>query len=152
MTEQKFPFEDGPYLSAAFLCERVLNEQDGVKSAIRIVDRVNRQAVGPEPPADMEPFDYQVTLFIRFKSGRIRGTRTIEAELVKPSGESKPVMRAPVLFEGEDDRGIDLVAVIGIRFEITGVYWFNISLDGIRVSRIPFRVVYMPHSTAVATR
>ena len=27
---------DGPFLTAAFLCERVLQEQDGVLSAIRM--------------------------------------------------------------------------------------------------------------------
>ena len=34
-----YPFERGPYLSAALLCERVPREGDGVKSALRISDR-----------------------------------------------------------------------------------------------------------------
>ena len=53
-------FEQGPYLSAAFFCEKVLVEQDGVKSAIRIVDRVTRTVVHPNPPPEMEPFDYDM--------------------------------------------------------------------------------------------
>ena len=41
------PFDQGPYLSAALLCEKVLEEKDGVKSAIRIIDRVTRTVTGP---------------------------------------------------------------------------------------------------------
>jgi hypothetical protein len=38
-------YQDGPHLQSALLCERVLVEQDGVKSAIRNVDRFTRTAV-----------------------------------------------------------------------------------------------------------
>ena len=31
---------DGPYLAAAFLCEKVLQEKDEAVSIIRIIDRV----------------------------------------------------------------------------------------------------------------
>lgn len=37
----------GPFLSAALLCEKVLVEQDGIKSAIRIIDRVTHAVLGP---------------------------------------------------------------------------------------------------------
>jgi hypothetical protein len=40
----------GPYIGAAFLCEKILQEKDGVLSAIRIVDRITHSAVGPEAP------------------------------------------------------------------------------------------------------
>ena len=45
----------GPFIAAAVICENVLNEQDGVLSVIRIIDRLIQQAVGPEPPDDMPP-------------------------------------------------------------------------------------------------
>ena len=64
MTENQ-PFNRGPYLAVAVFCEKVLVERDGVTSAIRLVDRVNRSAVGPESPEVMEPFDYE-----RFFPGR----------------------------------------------------------------------------------
>ena len=141
---EKYPYEDGPFLSTALICEKVLMEQDGVKSAIRIIDRVTRQPSGKEGPTEMEPFTYQCMLFLRFKSGRCRGTRTIKIELVKPSGESKPLIKQSVLFEGEDDRGIDSVGQLVVEFDQTGVYWFNVLLEDIRVTKIPFRVIYSP--------
>jgi hypothetical protein len=147
----KYPSEDGPYLEAAFICERILQEIDGVKSAVRIVDRVNRGAIGPNPPADMAPFSYQLTIFIRFKSGRARGNGQVQIQPMKPSGETKTALRIPVLFEGEEDRGIDLNLPLMITFDQTGVWWFNIKLDGSFVTRIPFRVVYIPQFTPPPT-
>ena len=137
-------FEEGPYLSAALICEKVMEERDGVKSVIRIIDRVTRTAVGPHPPQEMEPFDYEMAMLIKFKSGRARGTYPLEIQLVKPSGESPTPVRQTILFEGEDDRGIDIVTNMRIRFDQTGIYWFNIILNSVRLTRIPFRVIYLP--------
>lgn len=142
-------FEQGPYLSAAFFCEKVLVEQDGVKSAIRIIDRVIRTVVHPNPPSEMEPFDYDMYLFLRFKSGRARGTHTLEVQPVKPSGETLPSRKMSVLFEGEEDRGVDSVGVIRMKLDQRGIYWFTISLNDVRVTQIPFRVIYMPQVSQI---
>jgi hypothetical protein len=138
------PFENGPYLLAAFICEKILEERDGVKSAIRIVDRVMRTVVGPSPPKEMEAFDYDLTLLIRMTSGMARGPYTLEVRLVKPSGESPPPLMQTVHFEGEEDRGIDVVVGMRIKLDMTGVYWFQIRLDEVRLTQIPLRVIYIP--------
>ncbi|HEX74114.1 MAG TPA: hypothetical protein G4N93_03075 [Dehalococcoidia bacterium] len=137
-------FEEGPYLSAAIVCEKVLEERNGVKSVIRIIDRVTHQAVGPNPPQEMVPFDYEMAMLIRFKSGRARGTYPLEIQLIKPSGESAPPMRRNILFEGEDDRGLDIVVNMKLKFDQIGIYWFNIDLNNVNITRLPFRVVYLP--------
>lgn len=137
-------FEQGPYFSAAIICERVLEETDGVKSAIRMIDRLTRTAVGPSPPAEMEPFDHQLHLLIRFKAGKARGPHKLEVRLTRPSGESPPPMRQTLNFEGEDDRGVDLNVDMRVKFEHPGVHWFDVLLEGRRVARLPFRVVYIP--------
>ena len=73
----------GPHLIAALLCEKLLVEADGVTSAIRIVDRINRTAVGVSPPAEMDPFDYELFLYVNLKSGATRGPMTLEVRLEK---------------------------------------------------------------------
>jgi len=143
MSQPVKQFERGPYLSAALLCEKVLVEQDGVKSAIRIVDRINRTAVGPSPPSEMEPFDYEMVLLLRFKSGWARGVHTVKVQTAKPSGELMPEVVNSVLFEGEEDRGVDIVGHMKLKLEQTGIYWIYIYLNDIRVTQIPFRVTYM---------
>jgi len=137
-------FDQGPYLSAALLCEKVLQEADGIKSAIRIIDRVTRVAAMPNPPAEMEPFEYDINLLIKLKVGMVRGTHSIQIRLVKPSGESPPPIDQTALFEGEDDRGVDIVVNMHLKFEMPGTYWFDISYDGNRLTKIPLRVIYIP--------
>lgn len=137
-------FETGPFLSAALVCEKVLEERDGAKSAIRIIDRMIRTAVGPNPPDQMEPFDHEMTLLIRLKSGKARGVYPLRVRLIKPSGESPTPIIQNILFEGEEDRGVDIVGNMRVRFDQTGVYWFHIYLGEVRLTQIPFRVVYIP--------
>ena len=137
-------FADGPYLQAAFLCEKVLTEQDGVKSAIRIFDRQTRTTIGPTPPDEMEPYDLEACLLLRFKSGAARGSSQLRVQLQKPSGEtSQPVIHT-IIFEGEDDRGIDIISNMTLRIEMTGLYWFDIYLEDVRLTRVPLRIVYLP--------
>lgn len=136
--------DQGPYLQAALLCEKVLVERDGVKSAIRIVDRVTQTVIHPNPPSEMAPFDHTLFLLIKMKAGRARGVHSIKIELAKPSGEKTPPIIQNVLFEGEEDRGIDLVSTMNFRFSQTGIYWIHIYLGDRKLTQIPFRVIYMP--------
>ena len=138
------PFESGPYLSAAFLCEKVLTESDNVKSAIRIVDRVTHTVVRPDPPPTMEPFEHQLVLYLRFKSGSARGPMSLEVRFTKPSGESPTPLQQTINFEGEDDRGTDVVGNMNLKLDLAGLYWFDVYLDRERLTRIPLRIVYFP--------
>ena len=45
----------GPYVTA-LLCEKILEEKDGIKTAIRIIDRLTHVRVGPDAPATLPPF------------------------------------------------------------------------------------------------
>ena len=136
------PFESGPFLQTACLCEKVLEEKDGVKSAIRIIDRLNHTVIAPAPPEEMEPFDYTMTLLVKLKAGAARGTFPLTIRLSKPSGESPPPITNDLYFEGEDDRGVDVAAMMTITFSQPGLYWFDISLADVRLTRIPFRLIY----------
>lgn len=137
-------FERGPYLSSAVLCEKVLVEQDGVKSAIRIIDRLIRTVSGPEPPEQMEPFDHELTLLVIIKSGWARGAFPFKVVLVKPSGESPAPFQQTIYLEGEEDRGVDVIVNLRIRFDLAGIYWFEIYLSNTCLTRIPLRIIYMP--------
>ncbi len=144
MSDSKNQSERGPFFSAALLCEKVLVEKDGVKSAIRIVDRVTRTAVGPNPPSEMVPFDYHATLLIKFKSGWARGVHKVKIQLAKPSGELMPEFDRNVLFEGEEDRGIDIILNLMLKLDQTGIYWIHIYLNDTKITQIPLRVIYIP--------
>ena len=143
-------FETGPFLSCAVLCEKVLEERDGVKSAIRIIDRVTRTAVGPNPPEIMEPFRYDLAMLIKMKSGSARGMHRLGVQMVKPSGEAEPPMINSVMFEGEEDRGVDLMAQLAIQLDQVGIYWFYLTLNDAILTKIPLRVIYLPQVRQIA--
>jgi len=138
----------GPYLQAALLCEKVLVEQNGVKSAIRIIDRVTHTVGAPAPPEDMPPFNFTFELLLKFKAGRARGVYAIKLQPVKPSGEFMPPLINNVFFEGEDDRGVDIMTPTVFTFDQSGTYWIRVYLNDDEVTRIPFKVIYMPQIIA----
>ena len=151
MTQQSHPFADGPFLTAALMCERLLTEEGGVHSLIRVVDRVTQTASGPEPPEEMTAFNHQMTLFVAFKSGSARGPMELTIRVQKPSGVSSPAIRRTLNFEGDDDRGINAITVLNMKIDIAGTWWIHVMLDGVEVSRVPLRVIYERRPTPEPT-
>jgi hypothetical protein len=135
----------GPFLQMAIFCERVLEEKDGVLSVIRIVDRVTHRAAGPIPPEDMPPFPLNLMALISFKFGQARGRHTLTLRPLPPSGlltQELPQFSVPVLFDGGEDRGVNVILNIGMQVRQEGVYWFEVRLDDATITRMPLRVVY----------
>ncbi len=132
----------GPFLVAALICEKVLIERDGVKSAIRIIDRLIKTATGPDAPAQMTPIGYEGTLLITLKPGTVRGEHTIRLTLLKPSGDKEPPFQRKVVFEGEDDLGMDILVNLRLKFESEGLYWIEIYFNDDLLTKVPLRVIY----------
>lgn len=132
------PIQGGPYLAAAFLCEKALQEVDGVSSFIRIVDRWT--VTGPTEV--MPQTAIQATLVVIFKSGIHRGTGHVAITPVSPSDVRLTQLTVPVHFEGDEDRGTAVIIPMAFPVQEAGLYWFNISLDGRSFSEIPLRVIY----------
>jgi hypothetical protein len=130
----------GPHLMAAFLCDRVLQEKDGVLSFIRVVDRFVR----PRPTAQIPPQPVQVTLVIAFKGGGIGpGNFKIKLRLFKPNTSSPLVqMENEAFFEGGQEVGVNVVAPFLILADEEGLYWIDVLFEDRLVTRIPFRVIF----------
>ncbi len=128
----------GPYLVAAFFCEKVLREADGVLSFIRVVDRWT--VVGPAET--MQPTVIQAMLVILMKSGMHRGNSEIRMEPADPSRSPMPALTFPILFEGDDYRGSGMIGPLIIPVREPGVYWFRISVDGQFFTQVPLQIVY----------
>lgn len=133
--------DSGPYLVAALLCERVLQEKDETVSIVRIVDRITLTVPASRTPETLPPLPLNLTLFLSFKSGSARGRNTIKLKIESPSGFNLPEQLLPVLFEG-DDRGVNLILALNMVVDQEGVYWFNILLEEEHITRIPLRILY----------
>src|SRR5258708_39959823 len=133
--------KDGPYLIAALICEKILQEKDETVSIIRMVDRVTLTTQAALMPETLPAMALSLNAFISFKSGSARGRHTVKLSIETPSGLKLPEQLLPVLFEGED-RGVNLILGINIVVDQEGVYWFDVLLENVLLTRIPLRILY----------
>ena len=139
------PINGGPYLTAAFFCDKALRETDGVLSAIRIVDRWNVNG----PTETMPPTIIQTTLVVLMKSGIYRGQAQLSVTPITPTSNQRlPAVVFPILFEGEDERGSGVVLPLAFPAQEIGTFWFEVTLGGQGIpprviTAIPMRVAYL---------
>jgi hypothetical protein len=135
----------GPHLSAAFLCEKVLREGDGVLSFVRVVDRFIR----PRPsavPKGAQILPIQVMLVASFKSGGLpTGPYKVKTRLHKPESTGSPLFETDndVFVEGGEDQGFALVNPLVMNPEEQGLYWIDVLFEDRMVTRIPFRILFV---------
>lgn len=147
MTETREPRYGGPFLAAALFCERVIEDKEGVLTLVRIVDRVVNTAIGSGTPSVMPAARISLNLLLAFKSGDARGRHDVQIHAEEPSGLRKTVAHTmSIFFEGED-RGANLIVNLSFEAPQEGLYWFDIFLDDVRVTRIPLRLVYQRQET-----
>ena len=142
--------EYGPYVLAALLCERVLQEKDGVLSAIRIIDRVTRNYFSPKPPSKMEPFIQGVTILFVIKPGQFPGGHQLTVQPFKPTNEPLPLIRRTLNLEPPEDRGANFVVNAQLEIDTPGIWRFEVRLDDRLVAKIPLNIVYLPQSSSHA--
>lgn len=144
-------FETGPYVTAAALCERAIQERDGVLSLIRVVDKITNTIIGPGPvvPDSMPPVTVNLTLVIILKPGEARGRFMVAVRPEAPSGQRLPDVELPVSFGGAPDASANVLVGINMIATEEGVYWFDTLFDGQLLTRTPLRIEYSPRRTGV---
>ena len=133
----------GPFVKAAFVAERVLEEKDGVLTAIRIVDAASLEVVGkaPDMPQPAPPVSIDFTLVLML----VRGDSPIE-QLVTFGMEGAHVEAAPAPIEHHLVFGPDQESAAHVRIRLQlalrnpGTYWFFVRASGRELTRIPLRV------------
>ncbi len=146
---------DGPHLAAALLCERVLIEQDGTNSLVRIVDHFTFDVPDNLPPKEEgAPARLAViaSLYVSFKGGPVGQASKVRIDLIKPAGAAEQIVETDVPFGGtEGTGGFNLNINLTVGADDPGTYGFDIHLDGRRVTRVPFQVVHRPAAAPVPT-
>jgi hypothetical protein len=135
----------GPHLAAAFLCEKVLQERDGVPSYIRAVDRftVLKLPTGAQLPPGMALPTIQAHLVIALKAGDLAAAKyKINVTLVKPDGSEVSSQEIEVFFSGSDDNGVAVTSPMAIPNPDEGLHWFDVYFEGQRLTRVPMRVLF----------
>jgi hypothetical protein len=135
------PFENGPYIRIATLCEALIEERDGLWTVVRMLDRMTRHAVGPQAPGEMEPFTVSTHLALHIDTGEARGNHEIAIRLEAPSGLSEQLLATTVTLESAD-RGVRFHFPGQIAVTSAGLYWFIILFDNQVLTRVPLRILY----------
>ena len=138
--------EAGPYLQSAFFCERLLQEADGVFSAIRIVDTITAEVPEQSSQTEMPRVAVNLTMFIVLKAGQARGNYELMVTMEPPSEISSTHPSEGytqlIVFEGEEDRGNTIIMPIAMNVNQEGIYWFSVYLNERLITRVPLRVDY----------
>lgn len=135
----------GPYVAAAFLCEKVLVEQGNIPTFVRVVDRFGvPKFSGPIPPG-VQQQPLQVTLVVILKAGDLgAGNHKMTIKLQKPDKSYALEQSVPVFFQGSDDNGAMLALPILVAAPEEGLHWFDVMFEGSLLTRIPMRVLHQP--------
>jgi hypothetical protein len=135
MPDQSF---GGPYVQVAAICMTPLVEQKGQLSVIRIQDRI--QLAGITDQMQPQPLN-SLWLVLALRAGAMEGKCTINVSPVTPSGKRPQGPSFPMLFEGPE-RLAFLATPMMFVAEEEGLYWFEITLEGTLISKVPLRVMY----------
>lgn len=130
----------GPYLNMAVLCEKVLREQDGIISVIRVVDRLTITPP-PDAPEQMPPTSLNLMLAVVLRAGVMQGQMNVGLSLTTPAGIDNQIGSIPVLLEGQD-RGVNLVTNLNLIVGEQGLYWISVYLERQLLTRVPLRILY----------
>ncbi|MCL4541597.1 MAG: hypothetical protein M1396_04580 [Chloroflexi bacterium] len=149
-TQRQLDDWGGPYVSVATLCEKILNERDGITSVVRICHRLNIPVQPTATPGQVVAPPIDLSLFLDLQAGSARGRTPIIIQEILPSGLRGQENRIDVLFEAED-RGANIVIPhFVILRPMEGLYWFEVRTDIRLLTRVPLRVVFqMQHQTAL---
>jgi hypothetical protein len=126
-----------PYITAALLCEKVLQEGNGTISIIRLADRMGYQTAGM--PAGVKPATI-ISGLVSLKSGPVTGNHVIKIFVENPIGKRTEVFTFPVTLMGKD-HGQNIILNMTFGIEQDGLYWFDVAFDEEVLTRIPLMVV-----------
>ena len=129
-----------PIITVAALCEKVLQEKDGVLSLIRVFDRF----LVPEASATQAPGQplalLQGMLVVCLRSGDFKGSLDVGVRIRQPTDEILTFTETfPSLFNG-GDHGVNLIVQVLMPVAHRGLHWFEVLAQGEVIGRTPFTV------------
>jgi hypothetical protein len=131
-----------PYVTAALLCEKVLQEKDESISLVRIADRLQYRFEGPGITPGLKPA-IALQGFVSLKSGPVVGLHRISVVIERPAGDRKEAVSYDMNFLGKD-QGQNIILTLGLGIEQDGLYWFDILFDEEILTRIPLTILPVP--------
>ncbi len=125
-----------PLITFACLCEKVLTENDGVISLIRVVDRFTMHT---EPTATAVAIS-QLMLVIGIKWRGHTGHHVVSADIQGPTRRA-PILQIPVDVLPNGQSGMNVMVTLTLQFEKVGIGRIEILFDDQLLTTVPFEVI-----------
>lgn len=132
-----------PYLTAALLCDKVLEEKNGTLSVMRVIDRVEFQKAKDIPEIEKLGIKPGIPLsgLICVKSGPMVGKAHVYLDEVRPSGTRKRLLTFEADLKG-GDHGQNLIINMMLGIEEEGLHWFEVFIEDTLMTKIPLMIVH----------
>ncbi len=128
----------GPFLLAAFLCERMIVDKEDNYTAVQIFD----QTVTTMSPEAKLPIRWTATLFLKLFSGQASGKALAVFHIYEPEGDT-PFLEGKVDLDfGDKETNKMLIATAPLSIPISkpGTYRIDFTVNGAFITRIPFEI------------
>lgn len=126
---------------SVLICEKILQEEDGTCSAIRIVDTFLVSLV-PDVPVEKQSMDLQILVVVKTTD---LAEHSFRLGVIRPDGESRDAgTTVPVVSTTSDPRspgGFNVVTKLGLVPRQFGTYYLSVVLDDEEVARKPFTLL-----------
>lgn len=134
----------GPHIRFATFVENILEERDGARSLIRLVNRLNITVQGDLPAREDIPSHiaiHPMVLAIGLVGGESEGGTAIAIDMRNPAGIVTRIANMEVFLDREEREKLIRVN-LGLPIFEAGLYWFNIVVAGQVLTRVPLRVIH----------
>lgn len=128
-----------PRLRIGTLCERVLEEKDGVLSLFRLIDRLVITAEGTDVPPELPPGQFSVTVVMSWINGL--GDYEAKIRVNTPDGDSIESATLPFRLDSLD-RVQNHIVRMAIPIKRAGLYSFEFLLGDEIKGKVTLRIIY----------
>jgi hypothetical protein len=130
-----------PWVQAAVFCDQVLEDKSGAYSIIRIVDRYTLPQ--PENWDGKTHLNVPVITLLAFKSGDVKGERTIKLYSTSPKGKKKKMFEGQITFLG-GNVGVNIILRLMFGFKTIGTHWIDVYIGNWLATRMPLTIELQP--------
>jgi hypothetical protein len=136
----------GPFLGAAVFCENFIDDASGKISALNILDSVTAY-LPPDTPQDVpskeQPIGLMQNALLIFRTGDAPGKHHLRVTMTDPSDERAKAFEREIELSAESHGGIHIKTRFSLSIPMAGLYWFDVFLDGKRVTRMALKVTLL---------
>jgi hypothetical protein len=146
----------GPYVAAALFCNSILEDSDGIVSALRIVDEI-RVVINPNAPPDVpskaDPIEIPLFALIIIRRGDApAGMHQLALAMETPDGKTEEVYKGEITMPDHPNGAAVIKSRVTLRLHSSGVFWIDVILGENRLTRMAMNLLIQRSEPAAAKR